>query len=72
MRIVSSHDYHISNYDAAKQGSPVVQSLALFIFCGSPHTFTQRWINARRQKREEEAAHGLAYESRCAMRLMLV
>ncbi|QLR79209.1 GNAT family N-acetyltransferase [Citrobacter freundii] len=24
-----------------------------------------------RQKREEEAAHGLAYESRCAMRLML-
>lgn len=23
------------------------------------------------QKREEEAAHGLAYESRCAMRLML-
>ncbi|KAF0786284.1 hypothetical protein L243_10190, partial [Salmonella enterica subsp. enterica serovar Worthington str. BCH-3008] len=39
---------------------------------GSPHTFTQRWINARRQKREEEAAHGLAYESRCAMRLMLV
>ncbi|HGW5060277.1 TPA: GNAT family N-acetyltransferase [Citrobacter koseri] len=25
-----------------------------------------------RQKREEEAAHGLAYESRCAMRLRLV
>lgn len=24
-----------------------------------------------RQKKEEEAAHGLAYESRCAMRLML-
>lgn len=24
-----------------------------------------------RQKREEEAAHGLAFESRCAMRLML-
>ncbi|ACF63161.1 hypothetical protein GI075_12095 [Salmonella enterica] len=49
-----------------------MRSLALFIFCGSPHTFTQRWINARRQKREEEAAHGLAYESRCTMRLMLV
>ncbi|WP_336219566.1 GNAT family N-acetyltransferase [Citrobacter amalonaticus] len=26
---------------------------------------------ALRQKREEEAAHGIAYESRCAMRLML-
>ncbi|EDW4019514.1 hypothetical protein AH333_000112 [Salmonella enterica subsp. salamae] len=72
MRIVSSHDYYISNYDAAKQGSPVVRSLALFIFCGSPHTFAQSWISALRQKREEEAAHGLAYESRCAMRLILV
>ncbi|ECE0501997.1 hypothetical protein HB82_05935 [Salmonella enterica subsp. enterica] len=36
-----------------------MRSLALFIFCGSPHTFTQRWINARRQKKEEEAVHGL-------------
>lgn len=27
---------------------------------------------ALRQKREEEAAHGLAYESRCAMRLTLL
>ncbi|EGS1128037.1 hypothetical protein CFSAN000509_000306 [Salmonella bongori CFSAN000509] len=72
MRIVSSHDYHISNYDAAKQDSPVVQSLALFVFCGSPHTFTQRWISARYQKREEEVTHGLVYESRCAMRLTLV
>ena len=26
---------------------------------------------ALRQKRQEESAHGLAYESRCAMRLML-
>ncbi|EKT1924582.1 hypothetical protein QDY85_000684 [Salmonella enterica] len=72
MRIVSSHDYHISNYDAAKPGSPVVRTLALFIFCGSPHTFTQRCISALRQKREGEAARGLAYKSRCAMRLMLV
>ncbi|HCL5251473.1 TPA: hypothetical protein N2G30_001574 [Salmonella enterica] len=46
--------------------------LALFIFCGSPHTFAQRRISALRQKREKEAAHGLAYESRYAMRLMLV
>ncbi|VEB50894.1 Uncharacterised protein [Salmonella enterica subsp. enterica] len=50
---------------------PCVLSLYSF-FCGSPHTFTQRWISARYQKREEEAAHGLAYESRCTMRLMLV
>ncbi|ENZ84124.1 hypothetical protein SEH50133_06723 [Salmonella enterica subsp. houtenae serovar 50:g,z51:- str. 01-0133] len=49
-----------------------MRTLALFIFCGSPHTFTQRWISALRQKREEEAARGLAYKSRCAMRLMLV
>ncbi|UJL40037.1 hypothetical protein JRY29_16575 [Salmonella enterica subsp. enterica serovar Kentucky] len=71
MRIVSSHDYHISNYDAAKQGSPVVRSLALFIFVD--HRTPSLNVGLARDIRKERGSGArLAYESRCAMRLMLV